>query len=53
MTYVTEAGEPPDARRYREVTRTIQDGVQVYENLVPSADGSEFLLIRIESKRRS
>lgn len=52
LTYVTETGEPPNARRYREITRTLADGVQVYENLVPSADGSEFLLIRIDAKRR-
>ncbi|MFZ5892388.1 MAG: DUF1579 family protein [Myxococcota bacterium] len=52
MTYVTEAGDAPNVRRYREITRTISDGVHVYENLVPAADGGEFLLIRIEYRRR-
>jgi hypothetical protein len=52
MTYVTEVGDSPDVRRYREVTRTLSDGVLLYENLVPTPDGGEFLLIRITYRRR-
>jgi len=52
MSYVTEVGDAPDVRRYREVTRTLEDGVQCYENLVPTPDGGEFLLIRITYRRR-
>jgi hypothetical protein len=53
MTYVTEVGDPPNERRYREITRTLRDGAQEYQNLVRAADGTEFLLIRIVTTRRT
>lgn len=46
MTFITETTHQGRPVRYREVIRTLEDGTQVYSNLVPAPDGSEFEMIR-------
>jgi hypothetical protein len=53
MSFVTEISHQGRVLRYREVTQTIEDGVQVYRNLVPATDGGEFEMIRATYRRRT
>jgi hypothetical protein len=51
MTFVTEVTQGDKSFCYREITQTLEDGTQVYRNLVPSP-GGEFEMIRAVYRRR-
>ncbi len=51
MTFVTETAHQGRTVRYREVTQTLEDGTQVYRNLVPMPDSGEFEMIRTTYSR--
>lgn len=52
MTFTTEVTHGDRTVRYREITETQEDGTQIYRNLVPAPDGSEFEMIRATYRRR-
>ena len=52
MTFLTEATHLGRTIRYREITQTVDAKTQVYRNLVPTADGGEFEMIRITYRKR-
>lgn len=53
MTYEVVVGEGASARRYREVTRTVDADTLAYQNLVPLPDGQEHAVLAITYRRRS
>lgn len=52
MTVVTEFSHQGKILRYREITQTVEDGLLLYRNLVPTPDGGEFEMIRGNYRRR-
>lgn len=52
LTFVTTAAHGSGTIRYRETIETIEEGVQVYKNIVPLPDGGEFEMIRTLYRRR-
>jgi hypothetical protein len=53
MTFETEATHQGRTIRYRETIQTLEDGSQVYRNVVPTPDGGEFEMIRATYRRVS
>ncbi len=53
MTYHVEVTHEGKTVRYREETRTLPDGSQVYRNLLPTPDGGEFEMIRTTYRKRA
>jgi hypothetical protein len=53
MTFQSEATHQGQTVRYTETTQAIEDGTQVYRNLVPTPDGGHFEMIRSVYRRRS
>ncbi len=52
MTFESEAAHGGKAVRYREITETIEDGLQIYHHFVPTPDG-EHEMIRTTYRRRA
>lgn len=52
MSFTAETLRDGNPFRYREVTRTLDEGVQLYQNLVPLPGGGEFELIRTIYRRK-
>jgi hypothetical protein len=52
MTFLTELSHEGRTIRYREVTQTLEDGVQVYRNLLATPDGGELEMIKTTYRRR-
>ena len=45
------APDEGETMRYREVIRTLEDGSQVYSNLMPTPGGGEFEMVRATYRR--
>lgn len=52
MSFVTQGAQQGRNFRYREVSQLLEDGMQLYTNLVPTPEGGEFEMIRATHRRR-